>query len=907
MAITTGRSDLGRAMAWLGLIALALGAWLSFPRARADVERAPLAVLIVDVSKSVVAPRPGFAPWIRAALIDAARHAESAHEDVCVVAFGASVRTIAAPRSASQLAADLTRASGSNSDPVRALLSVEAPSGEVATRLARALELVRSIARDRTRARIVVFGDGSFTGRDPASIAAELSQGGATFESVVAPRAERTDFGVSRLAVPRLIEEGRPLVVSCEAWLTAGNDARDVALSIEFERRDARGTETRALTVAAPNSVTPDASGCVRWPIHVDLGRVAPGAVVVHARVLLRTKAGARIEDSIPENDASTALLRCGGTLAIALVGGAEDRAQFLRAVGDEHAGIDFVAVDRDTRSGSSTTSATTPASLSLASALAQVDAVVSVDAVLDSMDAAADTALLESFVKRGGGWLDLAGWNWIAAHARAPNAGASSSRTPLGALDLARSGEERDVVFLVDASGSMSGAPFESVQTALAALVAAAPASDHLEARFFSGEIGPSIDLGSGDERADATSRRALVERLRTAREPHGSTALWSALDTLARERVGAKREALVVLLTDGRDPDRVDLAQHGARVRAALTASRAQLAVFAAGPDVDRELLTSLLSPNEALVEAPDLAKPDAAKQLARLFERELSRSSVRSGTALAIERVRAAPDSLASALTAMNDTKWPTLERFAHARATEGAEIVATADQGEPVAAIARRGLGLVAALAFVPASDAAPAWRARGDVLVPILRAIAGARRAVDEPRLREEDREIVLDGVGLDFPARVTARIVGTDTTVVFEAGRNGRDPVHERSASREDIADLDRAGLDAPNTTRRDRGVDSNDVDSSAVDSSDVLRFAFDVRGDPLELALERPRAEEFSRAPGVFVAPAAASGAVGTPNSSRSAHPAAPFTLFAALAMLTWAAFLGAFSRRAG
>jgi hypothetical protein len=888
MAISTWRSNFARAMAWLGLVTLALGAWLSWPRPRGDAAGAPLVVFLVDVSKSVVAPRPAFAPWIRAALLDEARRAANAREDACIVAFGSGVRTIAAPRAAAELVAALAGAGGSNVDPVRALLTLEAPAGEDATRLARALDYVQTLARDRVRTRIVLCGDGSFTGRDPASIAERLAANGARFERVAAPPAQRSDFGIARLEAPRTIEEGAPLVVSCEAWFAAGVDARDLALSMEFVRRDARGTETRTITLRPPAGAAPDETGCVRWPVHADLGRVAPGAVEVRARAV-ESKAGAPIADPLPENDTSTALVRCGGALTIGLVGSDEERANFTRAIGASTAGIDFVAVDSKAPASSPPPNSW---AASLATALPSVDALVTVDTVLDADEA----ALLASFVKRGGGWLDLAGWNWIAQRAGS----APAPLAELGALDLSRPDEARDVVFLVDASGSMAGAPFESVQTALGALVDAAPARDHLEARFFADVLAPPIDLGSGEGRADPSRRRALVDRLRTAREPHGPTALWSALEALARERAQSKREALVVLLTDGRDPNRADLSSHGTRARADLAAARAKLAIFAAGDDVDRELLASLLAPGESIVDVPDLARGGAAARLAQLFERELSKGCVRAEPAMQIGLARTAPNSLASVLTPADGAPkpaWPSLERIARARARDGAEIVATADHGEPVAAIARRGLGLVVSLAFVPASDGAPAWRARGDLLAPIVRAIARGHRDPGEsgsrmePSLREEGDEIVLDGIGLDFPARAEARVAGTGAVLVFEAGRNGRDPARERSASR--------ASLDELDTTR---GIGDRDADER---ESGVLRVEFDIRGEPLVLALPRPRAEEFSRAPGAFVPPPAGATLEGSAGSRRAAHPFAPFALVAALVMLSLAAFLGAFSRR--
>src|SRR5262245_54390224 len=94
-----------RACLALGLLALALGAWLAFPRPRADAHEAPLSIVLVDVSKSVVAPRPSWSAWVRAAIGDEARRAQSEQAEIAVVAFGQDVRRVRGPESTASLLA----------------------------------------------------------------------------------------------------------------------------------------------------------------------------------------------------------------------------------------------------------------------------------------------------------------------------------------------------------------------------------------------------------------------------------------------------------------------------------------------------------------------------------------------------------------------------------------------------------------------------------------------------------------------------------------------------------------------------------------------------------------------------------------------------------------------------------
>src|SRR5688572_17079617 len=125
-----------RACLALGLPALALGAWLAFPRPRAEASGAPLSIVLVDVSQSVVAPRPSWSAWVRARIADEALRARDERAEIAVVAFGQDVRRVRGPESAAALL-------DAAIEPLRDL----ARSGESATRLAAALELAAQLAQ----------------------------------------------------------------------------------------------------------------------------------------------------------------------------------------------------------------------------------------------------------------------------------------------------------------------------------------------------------------------------------------------------------------------------------------------------------------------------------------------------------------------------------------------------------------------------------------------------------------------------------------------------------------------------------------------------------------------------------------------------------------------------------------
>ncbi len=79
------RSRLARTLAAGGVLLLAAGAWLSLPRIRAAGGGAPLDVLLVDVSRSVVARAEGAFAGTRGIRDAAAAHARARSDDAHLV------------------------------------------------------------------------------------------------------------------------------------------------------------------------------------------------------------------------------------------------------------------------------------------------------------------------------------------------------------------------------------------------------------------------------------------------------------------------------------------------------------------------------------------------------------------------------------------------------------------------------------------------------------------------------------------------------------------------------------------------------------------------------------------------------------------------------------------------------
>jgi hypothetical protein len=510
----------------------------------------------------------------------------------------------------------------------RTLALEPAPERELETRLAGALALAQQLLEGRA-GRVVLASDGAATDRDPRPALRALRESGHAVASAPLEPPELADLALVRLELPREVEPGAPLSARLELRLAPGRGAppREAEAVIELEAPS--GARTLRKQVALEPALARREDGALAFDVDFALGRAEPGVLRVRARATL---AGG---DPIPEDDARAGAVACGDALrAIACAPGA-GAAPLASA-----AGFDVVRVDLD----------------ALAPALADADLLVTRD--VDARELPA--AVLAAWLRSGGAWLDLPGERTLAGwRARAEAAALLPLALP------PRGPRERTIELLVDASGSMSGAASAAVLGAAIELARLAPAEDRVELRFFTDRLEPPFVLSA----AGADERAAAARRLLEARAPSGPTRILAALAALAAERAGARDDALVLLLSDGREESGATAAD-AARARDALAATRARLRAFALGAEPDLEFLALLCAPGEA-----PLAAADAA-ELVTLFLRESARDELVEGGpfALAARPPSAfAPDSVAAGVArAAEQASLPPLARLVRAEA-------------------------------------------------------------------------------------------------------------------------------------------------------------------------------------------------------------------------------------------
>ena len=808
----------GRAAVLLGGALVLTGAWLLVPRERGSsaTARPPVRVCLVDVSASAVQRRSGWRAFVEAKLAEERELARRAGEEVETVLYGSEVRRTSGP--------------------------VGAVALERETRLSGAVEVARGLAVDasesaRPHGRVVVIGDRTYTGEDPARRVRELLDLGVAFEWVDLPPPDREELSFGPVVLPRELEVGAPIALEVPVFCAPGPRKR-TTWTATIVHASAAGRDEREIHLAVPPGLSADPDGYVRWRLRETAGIAASG----WNRIRLKADGGS--------GDPVEGIVRCGGRLVVGVVSSALVLATPSSPPPSSPEGLDLETI----------------APADLASELPSLDA-----AVTDA-GGVVPAPVLRSFVERGGGWL----------RAGSASLGGSAEEVDLEPLRPADDDRDpRDVVVLVDRSGSMSGAPFENVRRAVLRLVEVAPAKDRVELRFFGDRLSDPVLLkASMDGRARDRILREASERF-FGGGTGGSTAVARSLEAFAEAREQARRDALVFLLTDGKDTVDADAAARCSRVLPRLLAARTRLVVIAASEDPDRNLLDRLVATGESLRAVGELSS--SSRSLAEIFERELSKDRFREGEDLRVLPAPAAEGSLAADLLRAepDPAAWPRLQRYARAKLAPGAEAILVSDRGEPLLAIHRVGSGMVAAAAF----DPGPEW---SPLLAPLLRMLArgtkdtGARARIDEGGL-------TVEGLPQGAPAELEARVflAGEDAPALVLALSppiEGSDPARTRTAAAraQDLVGAERVEVRPP----------------GRVDGS----------WPPLELWLAAPRAPEFAL-PRPRVDDALAAESARPPKEREAAgprsHPAAPWVLFSGLLLLTISGLAGSFARR--
>jgi hypothetical protein len=715
-----------------GLAALAVGTYLSFPTTAVETPPAPaLRVVLFDASAGTTRRRPTRGLWSRRCLREQARLAQERGEELAVGLYGADARSLGleAPE------VWLERLEGRGGRTIELGLQGLAQLGsELDAGLAlHEAELLRA---DRKGGMLILCAALDYSGPDPRPRLGRLVANGVGLEWIEPLPPELPDLALEGLLLPERPEPGAPLVARLEL-AAAAFSAERAELNLLLEQGGDLRTETLPLMV--PRGV-PDTDGYLRWTLDVDLGPTPAGRTHLAVRVAQSPEEALGRPDPILENNQLSASCRAGERRLVGLVARPERRAElagWLEAVAGP--GLDWLPCEV----------------AELPSLLPDLDLVISVD--LSPLEL--PTSLLTDHVSEGGSWLFCAGWEALAGWL--PDAAAGGSTELAQLLPLVPATEQReprDVVFLVDGSGSMEGEPFHAVQVALARLVLAVPDSDALSLQFFTGSLVGSVDLRVKDGGAQAT-----LDRLFDAGVPGGATAILYSLEQYRDRRMGANRPALTFLLSDGKDEAAHDVGPRARELSADLSHGESRLVVISAGEDPDRELLGLLLQPGERLLEAGDLG------ELAELFQREVFLGRVREGVlgaqAASTGRLPLSLDLLEA--WGVSEVMWPAHERFVRCEARPGADVLLVAtESAEPLLAWQRVGSGMVAAWASSTLNGWAPRLRGSEDIFGPLLRLLSRREQEPAGVAISVRGDGLRVSGELQDWPAELRAELRG---------------------------------------------------------------------------------------------------------------------------------------------
>jgi len=764
---------------------------LPLPIPGSDPTRPGLRCVLIDASGSAVRTRLGWERLAARTLREECARAVETGEDLAVLVFGADLRVHFRPGDPRALRA---RLEGGDAASLELELG---PGADGASDLAGALAAAAPLVLEPGRApgRLVIFGDGHSTGDDPLPRLASLAARGTGVEWRPLAAPDRADVALEALELPERCPAGVPLAARATlAWLPGRTPAGE-RVRVEIELDGPEGVERSAREVAPPPGLVAGEDGRLRWSARLELPASSAGLVRVTSRARLVGPGGEALADPVPENDTQGADVRVGAARVVAVLASSElARELGPRLAAQPLAGVDFVATER-----------------------AEVGALLERADVLWTLDVPPDALPgeeLARFVRQdGGGWLATAGWEFLAGWSAVESAGAGpGAQRPAALLPLVPAhevGQPRDVIFVVDGSGSMEGEPFERVREALFQLVPAASPSDRIALHFFTLVLGPPAFESTG---RTPEERRAELAPLLAARVPRGGTAIGYALDQLARSRGPGATGGLVLLLTDGHTQDD---ALPAPEVRGRLSAARLELRVLALGERPRLDYLRGLLLPGESIVDVRD------PSQLAPLLSLEVNRRRVRLDEALSI--VPSAGDAgaggeiVAAQLALGPPAEWGRPRGYVRAEARAGAEVIWSSNvASEPLLALQAVGTGRCAALAFSPGATWSPGLSARLELFAPLLELLARGRRLEEtRPRLALVGGELALDGAPLGWPAAVELELRPAPQGELGELelptlgrltllppARAGEDPRRARTAPRP--AFLDRLPRGAP-------------------------------------------------------------------------------------------------------
>ncbi len=726
----------------VGCALLAWAAWCALPRAdREQGSSGPLRVVILDASLGTTRRRPGWELWARRQVQREARAARAAGQAFDLIVYGAEVRRVAGGREAQNFLDLLAGRAG------RTLaLGLE---GRAA--LGSELDAALLAAQDEllgagSSAQLTLVAAADYSGPDPARRLARMERAGVLIEWRQPEPARVPDLALMDVRLPSAPAVGEPLSVRIDlaldgAGALVANPApgaeTEIIISISHEFAGA-SREFEVRVAAAERSR--GSGGYGRFSERVDLGPTPAGRSLVRVRARLVGQGVPAGEDALPENDQLSGQVRAGPARLVALVCAPEGIAAARAWIGsDPHRwpGLQWIVT-------------TPPELFSLAG---EIDVLVSLN--LPAADLPRD--LVMGLLAQGGGWLHAGGWPLLLDLPDDPSPRADGLLAE--ALPLARTSDDlppRDVLLLIDGSGSMAGEPFEEVRRAASELVRCLPEGDSLGLRFFSAGLGGRVDLGTGP-----AARAKTLRTLAGLQLPGGATAILYALEELQRVRQRSEGPAVVLMLTDGRDDNAFDVLERGAAIRAAFAAGGSELRLLATGPKPDFEFLEQLMGSPEGYALAGDLA------DLGEVFRREVLADQIRSGD-LEVELSAVAAGALGAGPVAARRAPAmhpPPQTRYLRTRLRDGASgLWKSVSAGEPLLALQRVAGGLVAAWPTAPVEGWAPGYAGEPQLMAPLLHTLAGERQREPRPRLVATASHLILEGLPESWPLRFEARV-----------------------------------------------------------------------------------------------------------------------------------------------
>jgi uncharacterized membrane protein len=743
----------------LGALLFALAALLWSPAWSAAARGRELCVVLVDLSASAVRTRSSWTAWRTEQLREEAREAEQREADFCVVAYAEGVEVGFGPRSAAEfaLAPNFGRS-----------------VGERESDLARALVALRAIAGERRVVRLCVMSDGEFSGAEPTPELAKWREAGAQLVLRRAPAPDLVDLALDKLRAPRELEAGAPLAVALRASSLSARLPAESSVRVTLDVRDRNGAREIVRDVARAEL---EARG---GALALDLGPLAEGLTDVRATLQVR---GAL--DANRENDSRAVRVRSRGALVVGVLTKREDEFRAWLDACRALPGLDVRALSFD----------------DFEAQLDDCDALVTFDVDPRELDA----PLVRDFVRRGGGWLAAGGVSLLGGLSAGRADSDLAALLPL----TPEQGPSRDVVLLLDGSGSMQGAALDELRRACLELARHAAPNERVQAFWFTDALLESFELERG---VDEASRAANLERWARARRPGGPTDIVRVLGQLARRRAG-ELPALALLVSDGRDQRArgASVDELAERVRE-LERAGVRLAVVSAGADADRAWLDDL-----ARTTARGRAWSAEESDLAEALSSEAARERVApDGAAVRVLEARADDEPEVVGLReALSSSALPAAGAHWRAQAREGDRVVLALDGGAPLLALRRFGAGWGATWTSQPSDAWSPAWNSAAPALAPVLRTLArggagaaaeGANAARSELRAEYEPLAgLAVLGCPLEWPAQVwlAARDGADRAPASLPHDRNALDPRSVRVAGSSALAGDLRSALES--------------------------------------------------------------------------------------------------------